>query len=355
MPAKDPNLFMLGSSHKFASLAERELISLPAEKIESFYEGLTSISSMRECLLLNTCNRTEIYGVGNGACLLDEVCKYLSDFRNLDSGFMDRHFYQHKGEAVVRHLFEVTSGIDSQMVGETEILGQVKKAYEDARTRKLSGKILNRLFQKGFQTAKWTRTNTGISRGQVNLGNVLSDLAKRIFGKVENCRLLIVGAGDVAESTMQSFKSRGCLEVTVTGRTFDWCPLSRRKPDELAEKFGGFAMAYERFQDSLHLFDVILTSTSSGKIMITFDDIKRAFKKSPGKPLFLIDASVPRNIEEEVSRIDNIFLYNMDDVSAIANENLRMRMTEVERCRGALAGRAARLWEQMTSQLSLPS
>ena len=224
MSAKDPNLFMLGSSHKFASLAERELISLPAEKIESFYEGLTSISSMRECLLLNTCNRTEIYGVGNGACLLDEVRKYLSDFRNLDSGFMDLHFYQHKGEAVVRHLFEVTSGIDSQMVGETEILGQVKKAYEDARTRKLSGKILNRLFQKGFQTAKWTRTNTGISRGQVNLGNVLSDLAKRIFGKGENCRLLIVGAGDVAESTMQSFKSRGCLEVTVTGRTFDWCP-----------------------------------------------------------------------------------------------------------------------------------
>ena len=114
-------------------------------------------------------------------------------------------------------------------------------------------------------------------------------------------------------------------------------------------------MAYERFQDSLHLFDVILTSTSSGKIMITFDDIKRAVKKSPGKPLFLIDASVPRNIEEEVSRIDNVFLYNMDDVSAIANENLRMRMTEVERCRGALAGRAARLWEQMTSQLCLPS
>ena len=114
-------------------------------------------------------------------------------------------------------------------------------------------------------------------------------------------------------------------------------------------------MAYEGFQDSLHLFDVILTSTSSGKIMITFDDIKRALKKSPAKPLFLIDASVPRNIEESASSIDNVFLYNMDDVSAIANENLRMRMTEVDRCRGTLAGRAARLWEQMTSQLSLPS
>ena len=138
---------------------------------------------------------------------------------------MDRHFYQREGEAVIRHLFEVTSGIDSQMVGETEIFGQVKKAYEEACNRKLSGKILNRLFQKGFQTAKWTRTNTGISRGQVNLGNVLADLARRIFGNVENCRLLIVGAGEVAENTMKSFKSRGCQELTVTGRTFDWCPL----------------------------------------------------------------------------------------------------------------------------------
>ena len=105
-------------------------------------------------------------------------------------------------------------------------------------------------FQKGFQAAKWARTNTGISKGQVNLGNALSELARRIFGKVEDCRLLVVGAGDVAESTMESFRSRGCQAITVTGRTFDWCPLSRRKPDELADKFGGFAMAFDSFADS---------------------------------------------------------------------------------------------------------
>ena len=288
--------------------------------------------------------------MGNGTSPLEEVRNYLSEFRNLDKSFMDLHFYQREGESVIRHLFEVTSGIDSQMVGDTEILGQVKKAYEEACNRKLSGKVLNRLFQKGFQTAKWTRSNTGISRGQVNLGNVLADLARRIFGKVENCRLLIVGAGEVAESTMQSFKSRGCQEVTVTGRTFDWCPLSRRKPDELAEKFGGFAMTYDGFQDSLQLFDVILTSTSSGKRMITADQAMQAMKKRPAKPLFLIDASVPRNIDEKVSTTDNVFLYNMDDVAAIANENLKSRMAEVERCRGALAHRAIRLWEQMTHQ-----
>lgn len=336
-------------------MVERELISLPADKIDPFYEGLRSIPGMKECLLLNTCNRTEIYGVGNGTSPVDEVRNYLSNFQKLEKDFMDRHFYQEEGEEVVRHLFEVTSGIDSQMVGETEILGQVKKAYEDACNRKLSGKTLNRLFQKGFQTAKWTRTNTGISRGQVNLGNVLSELARRIFGKVEKCRLLIVGAGEVAESTIKSFQSRGCQEITVTGRTFDWCPLSRRKPDELAEKFGGFALSFERFQESLHLFDVILTSTASGKSMVSLDQVKQAMKKRPSKPLFLIDASVPRNIDGRVANTDNVFLYNMDDVSAIANENLKARQSEVDRCRGALARRAIRLWEQLVNQPNPPS
>ena len=240
------------------------------------------------------------------------------------------------------------------MIGETEILGQVKKAYNDACQRNVAGKMLNRLFQKGFQAAKWARTNTGISKGQVNLGNVLCELARRIFGQISSSRLLVVGAGEVAESTMEAFKSRGSQAITVTGRTFDWCPLSRRKPDELAEKYGGFALSFNQFKDSLHLFDVILTSTTSGRSMISFDDINRAMNKRPAQPLFLIDASVPRNIEEKVSQIDNVFLYNMDDVSAIANENLKSRVSEVDRCRGALARRAKKLWEQMT-QVREPS
>ena len=130
--------------------------------------------------------------------------------------------------------------------------------------RKISGKMLNRLFQKGFQAAKWARTNTGISKGQVNLGNVLCELARRIFGKVENCRLLVIDTGKVAEMSVEAFKSRGSQAITVTGRTFEWCPLSRNKPNELVEKFGGFALPFSQYKDSLHLFDVILSSTTSG-------------------------------------------------------------------------------------------
>ena len=351
MNGKDnQSLFLLGSSHQVADLSVRERISLPPDSIDEFYNGLSEIPGLDECLLLNTCNRTEIYGATKSSCSLGSISQYLSEFRKLEPDFLQRYSYQRSNHEVISHLFEVTSGIDSQMVGETEILGQVKKAYNDAFKRNVSGKMLNRLFQKGFQAAKWARTNTGISRGQVNLGNVLCELARRIFGKVANCRLLVVGAGEVAENTMEAFKSRGSQAITVTGRTFDWCPLIPRKPDELAEKFGGFAVSFNQFKESMHLFDVVLTSTSSGQSMIAYKDILQTMKKRPSKPLFLIDAAVPRNIDERVSKIDNVFLYNMDDVSAIANENLKSRMNEVDRCRGALAHRAQKLWEQMTQQ-----
>ena len=346
----DQSLFLLGCSHQVADLSAREKISLPSSSIDEFYNGLGKIQGIEEYLLLNTCNRTEIYAASKSNLSRNLIIQYLSKFRNLDPAFLSRYSYQRSNHEVVSHLFEVASGIDSQMVGETEILGQVKKAYSDACKRNISGKMLNRLFQKGFQAAKWARTHTGISRGQVNLGNVLCELARRIFGKVASCRLLVLGAGEVAENTMEAFKSRGSQAITVTGRTFEWCPLSRNKPSELAEKFGGFALSFNQYKDSLHLFDVILTSTTSGQSMIGVEDIKRAMRKRPAKPLFLIDASVPRNIDEDVASIDNVFLYNMDDISEIANENLKSRMSEVERCRGALAQRAQKLWDQMTHQ-----
>ena len=354
MSLPNQSLHLFGSSHHLADLGIREKINLPASAIDEFYQGLSQLPGLEECLLLNTCNRTEIYGAANNGFSPNLLCEYLSEFRKIDYDFLAQHSYQHSGEKVVKHLFEVSSGIDSQMVGETEILGQVKRAYEDACTRNVAGKMLNRLFQKGFQAAKWARTNTGISKGQVNLGNVLCELARRIFGKVSNSRLLVIGAGDVAESALEAFKSRGSQAITVTGRTFDWCPLSRRKPDELAEKYGGFALSFSKFKESLHHFDVILTSTASGTAMITPAEVQLAMKRRPAKPLFLIDASVPRNIDESVAKVDNVFLYNMDDVSAIANENLKSRMAEVERCRNVLSKKAVRIWEQMTHH-AIPS
>ena len=176
------------------------------------------------------------------------------------------------------------------------------------------------------------------------------DIARKMAKKMDESASSVLGAGDsVAESAIESFKSRGSQAITVTGRTFDWCPLSRRKPDELAEKFGGFALSFDDFKKSLHFFDVILTSTASGKALIDLEDIRECMRKRPSQPLFLIDAAVPRNIDERASKVDNVFLYNMDDVSDIANENLKSRMAEVDHCKSALGQRALRLWQQMTT------
>ena len=170
-------LHLLGSSHQVANLAVRERISLSPEKVDDFYKGLKNLPGLDECLLLNTCNRTEVYGASHSSFSPQVLHQYLSEFCQVESDFLKRHSYQHSGGKVIEHLFGVASGVDSQMVGETEILGQVKKAYDDACLRNTSGKMLNRLFQKGFQAAKWARTNTGIPRGQVNLGNVLCELS----------------------------------------------------------------------------------------------------------------------------------------------------------------------------------
>ncbi len=348
MPTNEPKLFLLGSSHRVASLNERELISLPSNEVESFYQGLRSLPGMKECLVLNTCNRTEIYGTGNGSSPLLAVRDYLKDFRQLEANFLDRHFYQYEGQAVIRHAFEVASGIDSQMVGETEILGQVKEAYEDALRRKSAGKMLNRVFQKSFQAAKWARTHTGISKGQVNLGNVICELTRRIFGDVSSSRLLIVGSGEVAELAMVAFNSRNCREISVTGRTFE-------NARGLAEKVNGSTLDFQSFRKSLHLFDVVVTSTAGNDPLLSRETIRSALAERPARPLFLIDVAVPRDVDESVSELENVYLYNMDDVSAIANENLKSRMAEVDRCRGALANRAIRLWDQLRNQSSSPS
>ncbi|MBU63819.1 MAG: glutamyl-tRNA reductase [Opitutae bacterium] len=347
MPAEEPNLFLLGSSHRVASLEEREKISLPADSIDDFYKGLQELPGLKESLVLNTCNRTEIYVSGNGSPPLDPVREYLMNFRGLDNAFLEKHTYRRQGEAVVKHALEVTSGIDSQMVGETEILGQVKDAYDDALNRESTGKVLNRVFQKSFQAAKWARTHTGISRGQVNLGNVICELARRIYGEMKDCRFLAVGSGEVAEMTVEAFSSRGSQAITITGRTFDWCPLSRNKPSELAEKVGGFTLGFDSFKESLHLFDVVLCSTAGTDPILPYETVRKAIAKRPARPLFLIDVSMPRDVDQSVSNLESVYLYNLDDVSSIANENLKSRQAEVAKCREALEQKAGQIWNQL--------
>ena len=336
-PWSPGTIFVLGSSHRTASLDLREKIAVGPDKIESFYESLDSLSHLDEYLILNTCNRVEIYGVSTGTDLRPQLLDIFCNLHQLALDQLTPHTFWKTNHEVLEHLFNVSAGVDSQMLGETEIFGQVKQSYSGAQTRKTVGPVLNRVFQRSFKEAKWARTHTSISKGQVSIGNVAVDLATRIFGDLKFSRILIVGAGEVAIKTVQSLQSRGAGQVTVTSR-------NRDHAHEVADTFEGSVLSFENFKRHLHEFDIILTSTSASGAILSASEIKKTIRRRAGLPLFIIDAAVPRDVEPSASLLEDVFLYNLDDLSAIANENMKHRQEDVENLKLTFAQRSWQLW-----------
>lgn len=334
------SLFVLGSTHREAPLEMRERFTLNATELKSFQGQLHQLSEIDECVVVNTCNRLEIYGLANSPNVEETVRNLLCSRNNIDRSLFDSHSFWRTNLDVLQHALEVSSGLDSQMVGETEILRQMKDAYEAARREHCTGTILNRLFEKSFQAAKSARTQTGITRGQVSIGNVAVDLASRIFGKIKKSRVLLIGSGEVAEKTAQALKSRGVADITVTSRTFE-------KAHRIAHELKGAAIEFSDFRDQIHRFDIIISSTSAPKFILDRETIAQACQQRPRQPYFLIDLALPRDVDPAVDQIENVYLYNLDDLSTIANENLEMRRAEIERARNILKGHAWNLWLQL--------
>ncbi|MBC2593979.1 glutamyl-tRNA reductase [Ruficoccus amylovorans] len=341
MPAADqPQLFLLGSSHRTAPLAVRETFALNTDSAHALYGHLKQQAGLSECLILNTCNRVEIYGVGSDAGSRSRLEESLRMAHGFDTSAFLQHGFWLTGEEVVRHAFEVAAGLDSQIVGETEILGQIKNSYAGASASAATGPILNRLFQKSFQAAKWARTHTGIGRGQVSIGNVAAELAQRVCGDLREISVLLVGTGEVAEKTVQALVSRGACRVTVAGRNLI-------KARELADIFQGPCMSVADVPRVLTFHDIVICSTASEEPILRKDAVAPALRQRPTRPLFAIDLALPRDIEDAIAELSNIYLYNLDDLAAIANENLKARQAEVEKARHGLLERATRLWSHL--------
>jgi glutamyl-tRNA reductase len=335
------SLFVLGSTHHQAPLEVRERMALTADDAARLQQELHAHTDIRECLVVNTCNRVEVYGLGtNGSNIENTIRDYLCARNGVSRELLDAHSCWHTNLDVLQHAFEVSCGLDSQMVGETDILGQMKEAYANARAAKCTGSVLNRLFEKSFQAAKSARTQTGITRGQVSIGNVAVDLANRIFGHLRDSRVLLMGSGDVAEKTAQSLKSRGVADITVASRTFENAHL-------LAHRLGGAAIELSDFGAQLKRFDIVISSTSAPGLILERDMIAAALKQRPDRPFFLIDVALPRDIAPTADTLENVYLYNLDDLSTIANENLELRKAEIERARTILKGYAWNLWLQL--------
>lgn len=334
------SLFVLGSSHREAPLEVRERFALSADDAAALQRELYALPDIRECLVINTCNRIEIYGLGTGPEVESVIRDHLCARNQIDRALFDQHSFWHTNLDVLQHALEVSAGLDSQMVGETEILGQMKNAYAAARTDNCTGTVLNRLFEKSFQAAKSARTQTGITRGQVSIGNVAVDLASRIFGRLKSSRVLLLGSGEVAEKTAQSLRSRGVADITVSSRTFE-------KAHQLAHSLGGAAIEFEDFPAQLHRFDIIISSTTAPGAVLDRSKIMASTKQRPERPLFLIDLAMPRDIDPSVEKLENVYLYNLDDLSTIANENLELRKAEIENARRILKSHAWTLWLQL--------
>ncbi len=337
--------FLLGASHHTAPLELRERLALAGGKADALRAALGSLAGLREFTVLNTCNRVEIYGLAARPETVADLQAAFCALSQVDAAAFDRIRLALTGQPAIQHLLEVAAGLDSQMVGETEILGQVKEAYAAAQAAGTTGAVLNRVFQKTFQAAKHVRTQTAIGEGQISVASVAVDLALKIFGDLRPCRVLVLGAGEIGEKTARAFRSREAGAMTVASRRLEHA-------EELARTLGARSLALEGVPAALPEFDIAVCSTAAPSVVVTRAMVAAAMRPRAAQPFFFIDLAMPRDVDPGVADLPNVFLYNLDDLAAIAAENLALRQAEMAQARALLAEKAGALWQQVQPRLN---
>lgn len=315
-------------------------MALSNEGVRSLQDGLRQHPAVREAAILNTCNRIEIYAVSQNGDWREAVAQLLGEINGFPVNEFLEHAYCFENLDAVKHAYRVAAGLDSQMVGETQILGQMKNTYADAIEQQTIGPVLHRFFQKCFQAAKWARTETKIGVGQVSLGNVAVELAVRIFGRLTVSRTLVIGSGEAGRDVAKAFRSRGVACMSIASRT-------HQRAEALAREVDGLLIPFNTWEDTLPYVDIGIFATSAPHCLLDREMIEHRLGKRPRKPLFLIDLAVPRDIQPEVAELPNVYLYNLEDLATIANENLKSRQEEMASCVIELEKKAHYLWERL--------
>ena len=331
-------LFVAGLSYKTAPVEVREQLAVAPSKLVCHTCRLKLCGDLDEIVLLSTCNRVEIYGTirhmtGRIDSLFRLLTQSLRDFRP--------SVYVHEDAGALRHLFSVASGLDSMVLGETEITGQVKHAYEAAHAARLTGSVLNRVFQKGLQTVKEIRSRTGIGRGATSVGSVAVELAERIFrGSLAEKTVIIIGAGKMGEACVRHLAKKGAKSILVSNRSYD-------RAVALASEFNGRAVRFDDCLTAMAEADIVVSSTGCPQTILHRPDMEKLMHARRNRPLFLIDIAVPRDIDPDVQRLDNVYLYNIDDLEAIVRENVRSREQELAMCHQIIDTRVAALMSKL--------
>jgi len=338
-------IFVAGISFKTAPVALREQLAVIPSRLVETGARLKEQGGLSELALISTCNRVELYGVADHAGGAAELLASLSR-APVD---VSPYVYVHEGEAAARHLFSVASGLDSMVLGETEITGQIKTAYEAALAAKLTGRVLNCAFQRAFQVVKAIRTKTLVGRGATSVGSVAVQLAERIFGgDFHDKTVMIIGAGKMGETCIRHLAKNGIQSIIVANRTL-------QHAEALAREFGGRAVNY--MDDGLAAMvgaDIVVSSTGCPETILDREDVEAVMRQRPNRRLFLIDIAVPRDIDPAVQRVENVFLYDIDDLEKLVAENVRGREQEMAPCRAIIEKHTAELMAKLNGPSRKP-
>jgi len=332
MPAE--KILILGVNHKTAPVAVREKLSFSGDCSSPPVRKIKEVPGCGECCFLSTCNRVEVIFVGAGK---EEAARHLRAFLFANTGLAERetgkYTYLHQGKDAISHLFRVAASLDSMVVGEPQILGQLKQAYRDATEHKCTGIVLNRLLNKSFSVAKRIRTETNIGGSAVSISYAAVQLAKKILGELHDKKVMLVGAGEMAELAAQHLVAQGIAGVIVANRTLE-------RAVNLARTFNGSAISLDELVQQLAEVDILISSTGASGLVLRKDDVKPVMKQRMNRPLFLIDIAVPRDLDPQLNDLDNIYLYDIDDLTNVVEVN------KAERDKAALA--AERIVEEET-------
>lgn len=318
-------IFALGINHKTAPVALREKVAFAPEQVPEALRELTTLANISDAVVLSTCNRTELYFNGSTA-QAEQVIGWLAKFHQLDAADLQPHLYLHQDNAAAIHLMQVASGLDSLVLGEPQIFGQVKQAYSQARNAGTINPQFERLFQKTFAVAKQVRTETDIGANAVSVAFAAVSLARQIFGSLSKVKVLLIGAGETIELVAKHLQEHGAAQLTVANRTYE-------RAVNLAKQFDAHAITLAQVPSHLGKADIVISSTASTLPIVGKGMVEQALKTRRHKPMFLVDLAVPRDIESQVADLEDAYLYTVDDLQSIVAQNLNNRQQAAEQAK----------------------
>lgn len=343
------NLLLTGLNHKTAPVEVRERLAVSADQLPAALDALRACPGVDEVMLLSTCNRVEVLAHSGSDTPLEErpLVEALSELRGVDADALLPHFYTYRGEEAVRHLFRVASSLDSMVLGEPQILGQLKDAHAAAKQHGALQSALEPVLARAFAVAKRVRNETAIGRNAVSVSYAAVDLAKQIFGDLRPRQALLIGAGKMAELAAKHLRRAGCARIHVTNRT-------RARAEQMAALVEGGVIDYETFRARLPEMDIVLASSGAPDYILRKDDMREVLRKRQNRPVFLIDIAVPRNIDPAVDELENAYLYDIDDLGREVETNRQARQREAEEAEQIIQEEVQRLLERFRTREVAP-